>query len=41
MALLLVEEEELVSWTPQYLLQRWRIENKGEEELLETNLFEG
>ena len=42
MALVLVVVVVLVFfWTPQHLLQRWKIENKGEEELLETNLFEG
>jgi hypothetical protein len=41
LALLLEVVEVEVFWTPQHLLQRWKIENKGEEELLETNSFEG
>lgn len=36
---LVVAEEEELFWTPQHLLQHWRIENK-EEELLETNSLE-
>lgn len=39
--ILVVVEEEQISWTPQYLLQRLRMENKGEEKLLETYSFEG
>ena len=35
MVLVLVVEVE-VFWKPQNLFQRWRIENKGEEEPLET-----
>ena len=41
MALVVVVVVVQVFWKPQNLIQRWRTENKGEEELLETNSSEG